>query len=280
MTTDASDEFFAGFHQSATPGAAPTAETLDPASTAEQTDEQRQATNEAAGRENDPAYWRARFEQANGNQRKVAQQLKEEAEARARAEAEAQRARDEAAEALRRANETAQLAAQLTPDAPKQPEQPDPEMQALEDTAPTVMAGVRKLIDRELEPVRKQMTAREQEAKARAAEAEARAHTSAIAAKHPDWIAVGNSNEFNAYIDRLPPWQKQSALRVKAQGSAEEIVSLLDTFKQSGSTPPVPESHPDDMSLVSSGSVRPNPGGDPRAMNDDFSAGWTQSVRG
>lgn len=280
MTTDATDEFFAGFNQSATRDVAPPTETLDPASAAEQTDEQRQATNEAAGRENDPAYWRARFEQANGNQRKVAQQLKEEAEARSRAEADAQRARAETEEALRRANETAQLAAQLTPEAPKQPEQPDPEMQALEDTAPTVMAGVRKLIDRELEPVRKQMTAREQESKARAAEAEARAHTNAIAAKHPDWIKVGNSNEFNAFVDGLPPWQRQSAVRVKAQGSAEEIVSLLDAFKQSGSPPPIPESHPEDMSLVSSGSVRPNPGGDPRANHDDFQAGWAQSVRG
>ncbi|MBY0439322.1 MAG: hypothetical protein K2W80_14130 [Burkholderiales bacterium] len=277
--TDATDDFFAGFNQSATPGSTAPAATPDPAPAAEQNDEHSQQPTDAAGRENDPSYWRARFEQANGQQRKIAQQLKDEADARARAEADAQRARDEANEALRRADETAQLAAQLKPDAGEQP-QSDPELDALNEQAPTVMAGVRKLIDRELAPVRKQLTAREQDESARAARIAAQEHANAIAAKHPDWMRVGNSNEFNAYIDRLPPWQRQSALRVKAQGTADEIVSLLDSYKQSGSPPSVPESDPDDMSSVASGAVRPNTGGDPRAMNDDFSAGWTQSVRG
>jgi hypothetical protein len=277
--TDASQDFFAGFSQSATPGATPPADTLDPASTAEQTDEQRQQSNEAAGRENDPAYWRARFEQANGQQRKVAAQLKEEAEARERAEADAQRARTEADDALRRANETAALAAQLN-DPPKTDQQPDPELEALQQTAPTVMAGVQKLIDRELEPMRKRATAAEAEARHRAEQAAAVAHSSAIAAKHPDWIKVGQSAGFNVYIDSLPPWQKQSALRVRQAGSADEVVSLLDSYKQSGSPSPIPESHPDDMSFVPSNGVRPNAGNTGQGANDDFGAGWAQSVRG
>lgn len=280
MTTDVTDEFFAGFNQSAHPGSTPQPDpTPDPAPAAGPNDEQTAQPTDHGGRENDPAYWRARFEQANGNQRKVAQQLKEEAEARARAEAEAQRAREEAQEALRRANETAQLAAQLKPETPE-PEQPDPELEALQSTAPTVMAGVQKLIQRELEPVRKQLTEREQAEQDRAARIAAEQHAAAIAAKHPDWLTVGKSPAFNAFIDRLPPWQKQSAIRVTQAGTAEEVVSLLDTFKSSNQPLPIPESNPDDMSSVSSGGVRLNPGGAPASANDDFAAGWAQSVRG
>ncbi|MCA3129476.1 MAG: hypothetical protein IOD10_21500, partial [Rhodocyclaceae bacterium] len=185
--TDATNEFFAGFQQSAAPGSPAPAATPDPVPAAEQSDEQGHQPTDAAGRENDPAYWRARFEQANGQQRKIAQQLKDEAEARARAEAEAQRARDEAQEAFRRADETAQLAAQLKPD-PNDPQQPDPELDALNEQAPTVMAGVRKLIDRELAPVRKQLTARERDDQERRARSAAQEHAAAIAAKHPDWL--------------------------------------------------------------------------------------------
>ena len=59
----------------------------------------------------------------------------------------------------------------------------------------------------------------------------AKAHFEAIADRHPDFADIGDSEEFKTYIESMPDDQKGQALEVIANGSAKQIIKLLDGFK-------------------------------------------------
>ena len=59
----------------------------------------------------------------------------------------------------------------------------------------------------------------------------ARTHFETIADKHPDFQEVGDSAEFKTYVESLQPEKREQALQVIANGSAKQIVKLLDEFK-------------------------------------------------
>lgn len=59
----------------------------------------------------------------------------------------------------------------------------------------------------------------------------AKAHFEKIADAHPDFAEVGDSEEFKTYVESLPDDQKGQALEVIANGSARQIIKLLDGFK-------------------------------------------------
>jgi hypothetical protein len=61
----------------------------------------------------------------------------------------------------------------------------------------------------------------------------AKNHFETIADAHPDFNEVGDSEEFKTFIESLPDQKKEEALRVVANGSAKQIVRLLNDFKAS-----------------------------------------------
>jgi len=69
----------------------------------------------------------------------------------------------------------------------------------------------------------------------------ARSHFEIIADRHPDFQEVGASEEFKAYVEALPDDQKGQAMEVIANGSAKQIVKLLDGFKASATAAPAEE---------------------------------------
>ena len=62
-------------------------------------------------------------------------------------------------------------------------------------------------------------------------DSKARAHFEQIAEAHPDFQEIGASEEFKTYVDSLPDADKEKAMQVIANGSAKQIVKLLDGFK-------------------------------------------------
>lgn len=69
----------------------------------------------------------------------------------------------------------------------------------------------------------------------------ARSHFETIADAHPDFQDVGSSEEFKAYIEAMPEAGKEQAMQVIANGSAKQIIKLLDGFKKSATAAPAEE---------------------------------------
>lgn len=115
---------------------------------------------------------------------------------------------------------------------------------------------------------------------------EERAHFQAISSKHPDFGDVGKSDTFKAFIQGLPDDVRGDAERVAKGGSADEVIELLDIFKESQANP-ASSSKPaaadtsgdedsglEDLEGVRSGGVRlpekPAPG------SDDYAGAWDE----
>lgn len=60
----------------------------------------------------------------------------------------------------------------------------------------------------------------------------AKMHFEKIAEVHPDFNEVGNSEEFKTFIEGMPEDKKAAAIQVIGNGSAKQIVGLLNEFKQ------------------------------------------------
>lgn len=69
----------------------------------------------------------------------------------------------------------------------------------------------------------------------------ARSHFETIADAHPDFQDVGSSEEFKAYIEAMPEAGREQAMQVIANGSAKQIIKLLDGFKKSAAAAPAEE---------------------------------------
>lgn len=61
----------------------------------------------------------------------------------------------------------------------------------------------------------------------------AKSHFEQIADAHPDFNEIGASEEFKRYIEALPEGEKEQAMQVVGNGSAKQIVKLLNNFKAS-----------------------------------------------
>jgi hypothetical protein len=59
----------------------------------------------------------------------------------------------------------------------------------------------------------------------------AQKHFEAIANAHPDFNEIGASEEFKTYVESLPEADKAAAIEVIGNGSAKQIIKLLDGFK-------------------------------------------------
>ncbi len=119
---------------------------------------------------------------------------------------------------------------------------------------------------------------------------EEREHFKAIASKHPDYNEIGKSQDFQKFIQGLPEADRAEAERIAKAGSADEVIALLDGYKERSKTaapppPPAQEKKPapadtsssedaEAMEGVRSGGVRlPER---PQPAEDDFAAAWEQ----
>lgn len=59
----------------------------------------------------------------------------------------------------------------------------------------------------------------------------AKTHFETIADKHPDFNEIGASEQFKQYIESLPEGEKEQAMEVVGNGSAKQIIGLLNNFK-------------------------------------------------
>jgi hypothetical protein len=73
-------------------------------------------------------------------------------------------------------------------------------------------------------------------------EVELRRHYDTIAAAHPDYKELSADEKFSAYINSLPPADRETAIKVVEGGSAQQVISLLSGYKKkaAGSTAAAP----------------------------------------
>lgn len=66
---------------------------------------------------------------------------------------------------------------------------------------------------------------------------EAQKHEATIRAVHPDITEILTSGDLHAWMSTLPPVARTGAMRIYEAGSAEEIVSMLNEYKQARGIP-------------------------------------------
>lgn len=99
-----------------------------------------------------------------------------------------------------------------------------------------ISTEVPKVVNEHVDPVSKRVQASELEA-----------HTSRIASKHADYVDVVNSDDFSQWLSRGVTYDEGKKFRqVIQQGSANQVIEMLDAFK--GSRQPKPKQNATDDS--------------------------------
>ena len=93
----------------------------------------------------------------------------------------------------------------------------------------TVEGAMAKVLDWQRQQEQRQL----QEQQARQQQA-ASAHMQAIYGAHPDADAVAESREFQAWVDAQPVYARAGIAQALQAGSAQDVVAVLDAFKQAG----------------------------------------------
>lgn len=93
----------------------------------------------------------------------------------------------------------------------------------------TVEGAMAKVLDWQRQQEQRQL----QEQQARQQQA-ASAHMQAIYGAHPDADTVAESREFQAWVDAQPVYTRAGIAQALQAGSAQDVVAVLDAFKQAG----------------------------------------------
>lgn len=93
----------------------------------------------------------------------------------------------------------------------------------------TVEGALAKVFDWQRQQEQRQL----QEQQARQQQA-ASAHMQAIYGAHPDADTVAESREFQAWVDAQPVYARAGIAQALQAGSAQDVVAVLDAFKQAG----------------------------------------------
>lgn len=93
----------------------------------------------------------------------------------------------------------------------------------------TVEGAMAKVLDWQRQQEQRQL----QEQQARQQQA-ASAHMQAIYGAHPDADTVAESREFQAWVDAQPVYARAGIAQALQAGSAQDVVAVLDAFKQAG----------------------------------------------
>lgn len=120
-------------------------------------------------------------------------------------------------------------------------------------------------------------SAGEQEERTQEVDEETKAHLAAIEAKHSDWQE--RVSDLDAWIETLPGKQALEYTRVKQQGTAQEVIAMLDALKEAKLGNDKGNDEADDADAMAavrhrSGGKRPKG----RAGKDDFDGAWAEAV--
>lgn len=121
---------------------------------------------------------------------------------------------------------------------------------------------------RKIEPLQQKLSAYEQE-KARLA---TEVHAKRITASHPDAFELAQSQEFDAWIESQPFKTAQQYFHIKQQGSAEEVIAMLDDFKSQTKRSTPQAQHP--SSVKTRRTAKPKG----RVAKDDFDGAWADAT--
>lgn len=123
----------------------------------------------------------------------------------------------------------------------EKPVEADPELEEILDLYPDLIPQVQKIIDSKVQTEVSGVEDRvaqliEQQVKpiaSRVQESEAQAHEAAILKAHPDIRDLIASGQFRGWVETLPQYQQLGAQHICEAGTAEEVINLFDSFKQS-----------------------------------------------
>lgn len=102
-----------------------------------------------------------------------------------------------------------------------------------------IAKGVKTLVAQQMQALKAEVLGAVQPLQAKARQTEEQAHFQSILSAHPDAQSVAESAELAAFINGQPSFVKAQYQAVIAQGSAAQVVELLDVFKAaSGRTQP------------------------------------------
>ena len=102
-----------------------------------------------------------------------------------------------------------------------------------------IAKGVKTLVQQQMEALRAEMLKTVQPLQAQAQQTEAQKHFQTILTAHPDAQSVAESAELAKFIDSQPSFVRQQYQAVIQQGSAAQVIELLDVFKAAtGKTQP------------------------------------------
>ena len=123
-------------------------------------------------------------------------------------------------------------------------------------------------------------------------------HLERILVKHPDAIKLRQNGALDAWINTLPSYARHGASYVVNNGSSEEVVALLDQYKdyknpkqnnqdtdKPANDPGTRSASPGMVEAVKAGlAVRPGRSADPKtdtktSSKDDFDAGWEDAIK-
>lgn len=166
---------------------------------------------------------------------------------------EAERQARAAEEALRAeiAQLQAQLASKPAPETQAVPTTPEPgiDKDLFGDFSEEALAkGVELVVERRTAALTAQLTALHQQLQAVAeplqrqqVDSATKAHFDAIHAKHADSDALVQSAAFAAWIEAQPSFSRDGLKAVVAQGTAEQVIEMLDAYRKSAGSPSQPE---------------------------------------
>jgi len=127
-------------------------------------------------------------------------------------------------------------------------------------------------LESEIDKVRQEMRQSIEPLTQQQQEAQARQHTQTILQAHPDAFDLVQRGEIQAWVEDQPRYLQPAYQQMVEQGSAEDVVDMLNTFKQSRGKAP--------QRKAPSQAVRSRKGGRVRtaaAPKDDFDAAWDEA---
>lgn len=127
-------------------------------------------------------------------------------------------------DSLERENNDLKAKAERAPEKPTGSADEDADLDKLLEDYPDVVGP----LVRELRVLQKQFSEKNEQDTRSAEEKALQAHFDAIASRHPDWEDIVAQDDWQGWIERQPPLRRRAA----QEGTAEEVVELLDAYKQ------------------------------------------------
>lgn len=176
---------------------------------------------------------------------------------------------------------------------PAAPTEEDELVAELEEASPTLARAVKALLKKEREAIKSELSADvsrlvepiEAQVKPlseRAQAEEVQAHFRAIESKHAGWETTVQSAEFIGWAQNQPAYVRRELARVAQQGSAADVIEVLDDFKRWQQTSARSGTNQDPVRAAQRAALSTVPSrpanGKPKVVDmDDFDAGFNSA---